>query len=109
MSRPSKTEQEQGYIRDWWHEVRVIEAEYHGTVTLYVVPLGRPGVWQYRMVFTPLMDGQPNGMGIVALTFVYPNAEQSTLAGFLWRKAIALARMVDEAEGGPMRQARNGA
>ena len=97
MARPSKTEQEQGYIRDFWNEIRVLEAEYHGEVQLWLFPTARPGVFQCRMTFTPLMNSVENRLGVVGLTFAYPNAEQSTFAGFLWRKAIALSRMVAEA------------
>lgn len=99
MSRPSKTEQEIGYLKDFWNEVRQIEAEYTGVFEMHVTPTARPGVMQYRMTFTPLLSGQPNGLGVVALTFGYPNVEQSTYAGFMWRKAITLTRMVEEAEG----------
>lgn len=63
---------------------------------MHVVPTARPGVMQYRMTFTPLLNGEKNGLGVVALTFGYPNVEQSTYAGFMWRKAIALSRMVLE-------------
>jgi len=99
MSRPSKTEQEMGYLRDFWQEVRVTEAEYHGSFEMTVVPTARPGVMQYRMTFTPAADRTPEGLGVVALVFGYPNAEQSSFAGFMWRKAITLARMVEEADG----------
>lgn len=96
MPRPSKTEQETWYLRDFWNEVRQTEAEYHGMFEMHVVPTARPGVMQYRMTFTPLLNGEKNGLGVVALTFGYPNVEQSTYAGFMWRKAIALSRMVLE-------------
>jgi hypothetical protein len=98
MARPSKTQQEMGYVRDWWQEVRVLEAEHHGQVSMFVTATQRPGVMQFRLVFTPLMDGMENGLGVQALDFTYPNAEQSTLAGFLWRKCMSLSRMVMEDE-----------
>lgn len=98
MARPSKTDQEQGYIRDMWNEIRTIEAVHHGMVSMHVAALPRPGVMAFKMVFTPLMEGQENGLGVHALEFIYPNAEQSTLAGFLWRKAISLGRMVEDAD-----------
>lgn len=97
MPRPSKTEQEMGYLRDFWNEVRQAEAEYSGVFEMHVIPVARPGVMQYRMTFTPLMGLLPNGLTVQALTFLYPNAEQSTYAGFMWRKAITLTRMVEEA------------
>lgn len=97
MARPSKTEQETGYLRDWWNEVRVLEAEHQGMVSMFVNATHRPGVMKYRMVFTPLMGDAENALGVVALEFVYPNVEHSTFAGFMWRKAISLSRMVQEA------------
>jgi hypothetical protein len=99
VPRPSKTQQEMGYLRDFWNEVRVCESEYHGMFEMHVIPTAHPGVMLYRMTFTPLLNGEPNGLGVVALSFGYPNVEQSTYAGFMWRKAITLSRMVEEADG----------
>jgi hypothetical protein len=96
MTRPTKTDQEVGYLRDLWTEVKTMEAEYNGMFSMVVRPAGRPGVMVYRMIFTPLTEGIENGMGVSALEFVYPNVEQSTYAGFMWRKAIALSRQVEE-------------
>ena len=96
MPRPSKTEQELGYLRDFWNEVRVMEAEHHGMFEMYVTPTPRPGVMQYLMRFTPIMGTIPNHMGVTTLTFAYPNVENSSYSGFMWRKAITLSRMVQE-------------
>lgn len=103
MSRPSKTEQEQGFFRDCWTEMRSIEAEYHGVISIYVSTLARPGTFGFRMIFTPLMGDTDEGIGVHALEFIYPNVEQTTFAAFLWRKAIALARMVREGKEQPVR------
>ena len=97
MPRPSKTEQEQGFFRDYWTEVRTIEADYHGMVSMAVNATGRPGVMVFRMVFTPLIGQVENGLGSSAVEFTYPNVEQTTLAAFLWRKAMALHRIVADA------------
>lgn len=94
--RPSKTDQEMGAMKDFWMEVRAMEAEYGGMVSMFVNPTGRPSVFRFTMVFTPLMEGSPNALGTHSLDFSYPNAEQSGLAAFLWRKSIALSRMVRE-------------
>lgn len=96
MPRPSKTDQELGAIRDFWTEIRTLEAEYHGSVSIYVNTTPRPGTISFKMVFTPLMGNRENHMETDALEFVYPNAEQTTLAPFLWRKAISLSRMVHQ-------------
>jgi hypothetical protein len=83
-------------MKDWWAEVRTIESTHHGTVSMFVNPITRPGVFAMKMVFIPLIEMEENGMGTVSIDFTYPNAEASTLAGFLWRKAISLGRMVEE-------------
>jgi hypothetical protein len=94
MARPSKTEQEMGYLKDFWEEVRTMEADYHGMWSMSVRPSNRPGVMIHVMSLTPLMMNELNPMGVETIEFSYPNAEQSTYSGFLWRKAIALGRQV---------------
>jgi len=109
MPRPSKTEQEMGYLKDFWTEVRTMEAEYHGSFEMKVNPTGRPGVMVYKMEFTPEQLGTPGVLGVISLAFQYPNVEQSSYAGFMWRKAISLSRMVEEAEGVLNRAPKQGA
>lgn len=94
MARPSKTDVEMGNIRDWWTEARTIEAEYHGHITLNITTTSRPGVFALELRFTPVIENYENPLGAHVLVFMYPNVEQSTLASFLWRKVIALGRMV---------------
>lgn len=97
MARPSKTDQELGAMRDFWNEVRTLEADHHGMFTMLVSPVGRPGIFKFTMVFTPLMEGQPNGLSSHSMEFTFPNVEESALAGMLWRKSIRLGWMVREA------------
>ena len=101
MARPSKTDQEQGYFKDFWTELRTIESVGRGTVTVWFNATGRPGVCEVQLIFTPLFGGAENKLGMQVLRATYPNAEQSTLAGWLWRKAIALGRMIDEIDSAP--------
>jgi hypothetical protein len=101
MSRPSKTDQEQGYFKDFWTELRTIESIGKGTVTVLFNATGRPGVCEIQLVFTPLFGSEQNTLGMQVIKCVYPNAETSTLAGFLWRKAIALGRMIDSLDQAP--------
>ena len=85
-------------MKDFWLEVRTMESAYTGAFSMFVTATQRPGVFSFRLVFTPLLGGQENGMGVAALEFVYPNVEQSMLAAMLWRKSIALGRMLDQQE-----------
>lgn len=83
-------------MKDFWLEVRTMESAYTGAFSMFVSATQRPGVFSFRMVFTPLLGGEENGMGVAALEFAYPNAEQSMLSSMLWRKAMSLGRMLDQ-------------
>jgi len=98
MSRPSKTEQELGHIRDLWTELRTLEAEYHGLSNIHMTPLARPGCFSIRIQFTTLDSQFEEKPADQAIQFVFPNVEQSTFAGMLWRKAISLGRMIYQAD-----------
>jgi hypothetical protein len=103
MARPSKTDQELGAFRDCWNELRTLEADHQGFVSIIVNPLARPGMFSVRMTFTSFVGNIEEGQGAHGLAFMYPNVENSTFAGFMWRKAIALRRMVDEGSNRPVR------
>lgn len=83
-------------MKDFWLEVRTMESAFTGAFSMFVSATNRPGVFSFRMVFTPLLQGEENGMGVVAIEFAYPNVERSSLASVLWRKAISLGRMYDQ-------------
>jgi len=98
MARPSKTEQEIGYLRSAWDELRTLQANYQGVVSIYANTTGRPGVFTLRFVFTPLLESAENYLGANAVQFEYPSAHASqTLAAALWAQAQQLARVVDDA------------
>lgn len=94
MARPSKTDQEIGYVKDYWNEARTIEADHKGIIVMSVHATPRPGVVVVRLVFTPMFGGVENGLGVVSTENVYPNAERSTFWGFMWRKVIALGYQI---------------
>lgn len=97
MPRPSKTEQELGYLRSFWNEVRALQSDYAAAVGLYAYPTERPGVWSYRLVFTPLVDNAYNHVGSAAVQFLYPNGESQSFAGALWRQSMKLTELVADA------------
>lgn len=84
MPRPSKTEQEIGFIKSLWEELRTMEADHHGTVELKLYPSKRPGVLTIRMIFTPSLAGEDFHLGAQALQFEFPGPQQATFAGALW-------------------------
>lgn len=98
MARPTRTAQEQGYLRSFWDEAREMEADYRGLVEVHCSPTARPGIIQIRMIFTPNLSGKPNGLGSHAVTVQYPNASEQTLAGCLWATCLSLLALVEQDE-----------
>lgn len=94
MPRRTKTEQEWGYMRSFWDEVRTLQADYAASVGLYAHPTNRPGVWSYRLVFTPLVDDKENPLGSAAVQFEYPSGTPQTLAAALWAQSMKLTELV---------------
>lgn len=97
MSRPKITDQERGYLKSYWDELGVMEADYTGVVTLYVTRSRRPGVMEYRMTFTSLVGGDENTLHTAAYKFDFPNSSNVSLAGQLWAGARILHDLVTDA------------
>lgn len=109
MPRKTKTEQELGYIRSFWDEIRTLSADYSAVVSMFVEATGRPGVLKFRLIFTPLVEREENHLGSAAVQFEYPNGSVQTLAGALWTQAIKLQQVVADArEGHATRQINGG-
>jgi len=98
MTRVSKTDQERGYLKSFWEEARTVETEYTGSVTMFVTTTQRIGVMEYRLVFTSLLDRETASARDCSYRFEYPNAQDVTLAGQLWRGARILADLVGDAD-----------
>jgi len=96
MARRSKTEQEQGYVRNYWDEVREMEADYRGVVLCAVECGPRPGVLRFRLSFTPLLLGEDNHMGSVMYQFEFPNAGVQSFAGAFWAASLKLLALVEQ-------------
>lgn len=96
MARPSKTEQEIGYLRSFWEEVREIEADFGGAVTIFAVATKRVGVINLRLVFVPLLSDAENPLASHAYSFNFPNAGATSFAGSLWDGALKLRDLVTD-------------
>ena len=95
MARKSKSEQEQGYLRNYWDELREMEADYRGVALCSVEASPRPGVLRFRMSFTPMLGSAENGVGASMYQFEYPNAQNGTLAAALWAGSLKLLALVE--------------
>lgn len=94
MPRKTKTEQELGFMRSFWDEVRTLQADYAAAVGLYAYPTDRPSVWSFRLVFTPLVENVENPVGSAAVQFIFPTAANQSLAGALWDQSMKLTELV---------------
>lgn len=97
MPRPSKTEQEVGFIHSLWEELRTMEADHHGTVSITLHPSRRPGILTIRMVFTPALAGEENHLGTSAVQYDFPGPAVQSFAGSLWMFAGRLHDLVSRA------------
>ena len=97
MARKTKTEQELGYLRSFWEECRTLQADYAAAIGLYAYPTDRPGVWSYRLVFTPLLESAENSVGSAAVQFQFPGPQVASFAGTLWNQSMKLTDIVVEA------------
>lgn len=96
MPRPSKSDQEKGFIRSWWDHVREIETDYHGTVMISTFATERPGVFAWRLSFTPFMGDMENMLHRAAIGFNFPDSRNVTLAGALFVAAMNLGDLVED-------------
>jgi hypothetical protein len=108
MARPSKTAQELGYLEDTWRVFRTLQAELQGVVTIYGNTSGRPGIYTWRFVFTPLVETAENYLGSCAVQFDYPRSASQTLAGAFLNQALELQKVAQEAARAARTVKRNG-
>lgn len=99
MPRRTNQEQERGYLRSFWDQVRVLQADHAAAISLFAYPTDRPGVWNWRLVFTPIVENAENPVGSAAVQFVFPTAENVGLAGYLWNQSMKLADVVADYSG----------
>ena len=96
MPRVSKTDQELGYVRSFWNEVKTFQAVYGTTFGLSVHLSDRPGVLVFRMEAASLLDASGEGMGTNAIQFEFPTPHKTTMAGALWAHAMKLSDLIEE-------------
>jgi len=65
-------------------------------VNLNGQPTARPGVWRFRLEFTPLLESAQNVLGSNAVAIEFPNGGNASLSGALWDASIKLCNQVDE-------------
>lgn len=108
MARPSKTDTEKGFVEAFWKEVKTLEADFTGLITIAVYPAARPGVLYFRISFTPLLVEDENPLGSAAVQVEFPNASTQTLAGALWSASMKLYHLVSDASNERKARQRNG-
>lgn len=94
MPRKTKTAEEAGFMRSFWDECRTLQADYTAAVGMFSIPTGQPGVWQFRITFTPLLEDHENWVGTHSVAVLFPNATTQTLAFALWDASRKLADQV---------------
>lgn len=92
MPRRSKEDQEEGYMRALWDELRYLQVDHSGTVSVTVDPSERPGVFFFRFAFRPASTEDLGAWGTQSIQIEFPNVNRQLLSAALWQ---ALSKLVD--------------
>lgn len=109
MARRRVSDQEAGYLDSLWRELRTMEADYGAITSILAQPSARPGVFTFRVEFTPLRDREGDIIGRQAITIAFPNATTQTLAGALWSASLSLTNQISALFYDKATRPRNGA
>lgn len=90
MPRPSKTDLELGYVRDFWQEVIDIEREHKSVVTLRITPANSRGVLVFRLEAYAVNEIEDDSPRKDSIQRGWPSASNTSLAGFMWSLARRL-------------------
>ncbi|HKF96603.1 MAG TPA: hypothetical protein VKB96_18840 [Gammaproteobacteria bacterium] len=99
MPRKSKTDQERGYARSAWDELRDIEDEFKAAVFITMTPEHRPGVWKLRISCSQVLASFGTQPIDTAIAVIWPNAHDQAFTGALWDSFIKLRAMAEEQAG----------
>jgi len=97
MPRKSKTDQDAGFMRSFWDEVREMQVDYGVVVGVYVHPSNRTGVFVFRLIGAQAASHSVAPIGTQAMQFEYPTGDLLSLPGALWRGSMKLHEMCVEA------------
>lgn len=104
MPRKPKEEQEAGYMRSLWDELRYLQVDHTGTVAVTCDPSERPGVFYFRFVFRPANKEDMELWGTQAIQIEFPNGSRQMLSAALWTALMKLTdAVVDARTFGPQR------
>jgi hypothetical protein len=99
MPRKSKTDQERGYARAAWDELRDIEDEFKAAVFITITPEHRAGVWKLRISCSQVLAKLGTQPIDTAISVIWPNAHDQAFTGAMWDALIKLRAMAEEQAG----------
>lgn len=99
MGRKTKTDQERGYARSAWDEIRDIEDEFKASVFITLQPEHRAGVWKIRLSCSQVLVKYGTQPIDSAISVIWPNAYDQMFMGALWDTVIKLRAIVEEQAG----------
>jgi len=99
MPRKSKTDQERGYARSAWDEIRDLEDEFKATIFITLTPEHRAGVFKIRLSCAQVIAQYGQKPVDAAVAVIWPNAHDQAFTGALWDTVIKLRAIVEEQAG----------
>lgn len=99
MARKSKTDQERGYARSAWDEIRELEDEFKASIFITITPEHRAGVFKVRMSCAQVIAHYGKQPVDAAVAVIWPNAHDQAFTGAVWDTVIKLRGIVEEQAG----------
>ena len=99
MPRKSKTDQEIGYARSAWDQLRDTEDDFKASVFVTLTPEHRAGVWRIRLSCAQVFAQYGQQPVDCAVSVIWPNAHTQSFMGALWDAQIKLFAMAEEQAG----------
>lgn len=96
MPSKTKTEQEQGFLRSFWDEIKEMEADFDGVVTVTETASKRPGVLEIHLSFTQNEGPLDSPVSQAKVKYTFPSALNQTYAASKWMAARSLCQVVQD-------------
>lgn len=94
------TAPEDWLLRDVWEWAEDVRRTHSLTVSVWLLPTRRPGVWAVRTAAARLAEGA-TASPVVMYQFEHPSSQRSTLAAALLLATVKLSKMLDEGASQP--------
>lgn len=94
MPRPTKTAQDEGFLKSMWAELAEIEDEHKRVCIITIIPTARKGIVHVQASATALHSDENGIIRNDKIAQTFPNSTSVSFAGFLWNLSRRLLDQV---------------